>query len=205
MQRSSSAAVFAAPLLSALIACSDGVVAPPPTAAAPLIVPLIERESTALLLVTPSGGEYQLGRHAISIPAGSICDPRTSGYGPELWDAPCDPIRRPMLIRVSIADVDGFHVMRYAPQLRFVPTDDPARYVRLFMHTGAISLPQAADQLRIFYLAEPDGTPVDESLTDPTQRTFLDLERGLAYRRIKHFSAFAIRSGYMVGASVTGN
>ena len=47
---------------------------------------------TSDFVVTGAGGTFTIlnGRYKVAFPAGSICDPTTSTYGPTEWDSPCE-------------------------------------------------------------------------------------------------------------------
>src|SRR5438105_6612637 len=38
------------------------------------------------------------GDHSVYFPANSICDPASSGYGEDMWEAPCSPLQQPITI-----------------------------------------------------------------------------------------------------------
>src|SRR5687768_12853716 len=60
--------------------------------------------------------------HQVTMPAGAVCDPATSGYGPGLWDAPCKPLTKPITFTVtSWDDVTGRPNAEFSPDVRFVP------------------------------------------------------------------------------------
>ena len=133
------------------------------------------------------------GDHEVRFPAFSICDPATSGYGEDVWDAPCEPLRTPIVIKATWSSKYGHAFIDFQPALRFVPTDDPDRYVRLFLKDF-----DALDPARIMPIVwerPSDGKWVDESLMDPSLGTYQDERGDRVSRRLKHFS------GYMITAS----
>ncbi|MGH7665612.1 MAG: hypothetical protein ACRENI_15180, partial [Gemmatimonadaceae bacterium] len=78
-----------------IVGCTDTAVGPrtspmPVGALTPdIIVDRIAPDSlSADFTVTPTGGSFVLGKHAIYFPPHSICDPGSS-YGLSQWDAPC--------------------------------------------------------------------------------------------------------------------
>ena len=149
--------------------------------------------------VTPTGGLFTLGKHAVYFPANSICDPETSGYGPEFWNAPCQPLDHAMDFHAEIrAGADGATWIDFTPAVRFVPSDDPNQTVWLLMKAGADI---TTDNYQGFALKwMPTGSPdqvVDESLTDASLTTYVDLERDIVFRRVKHFSGY-INTGAIV-------
>lgn len=189
--------VFAS-LLGAVVACGDAGVAPEPSPApagapnARIIVDwMAEDESAAEITVTPMGGIFRLGKHAISIPPYAICDPAKSSYGVGQWDEPCEPLKAPIQIRAEIRNEAGSSWIDFSPQLRFVPTSNPLRYVWLYLQVDAVRDPSITpDSWRILWLPD-DGSPaIDEAASDPTMRTYVWLQGALLFRRIKHFSGY---------------
>src|SRR3712207_3165384 len=73
----------------------------------------------------------RFGDHVLYIPANSICDPATSGYGAALWDAPCAPLQQPIEITATWSTVNDNPVISFSPDLRFVPSTDESRWVTL--------------------------------------------------------------------------
>jgi len=140
---------------------------------------------------------YTFGQNWIYFPARSICDPATSGYGPTLWDTPCTTMNEPIVVTVHWSSRGGFAYARFTPELRFVPADSRSvvRWVVLSLH-GQRRL-KAADAYRILYNGTGTAGWVDESISDPTLRAWIDPLRNSVVRRVKHFS------GYMVAAGMT--
>jgi hypothetical protein len=139
---------------------------------------------------------YAFGDHSIYFPAYSICDPATSGYGPPLWDAPCQPQTTTITVTVKWSSKGGHAYARFEPKLRFVPAgpEESSRWVILTMYDRRKV--NDVDQYQIYYETE-DEKWVDEAKTDPTLRAWTDRTRNVVYRRIKHFS------GYMLAAGLT--
>jgi len=132
------------------------------------------------------------GDHVVQFPANSICDPATSGYGEDLWDAPCQPLTTPITIHATWNSKIGHAYIDFQPALRFVPTADPAQYVRITMKDYWDLDPNYA--YPIYWLRPSDSAWVDEGVTDPTMTAITDLPGNKVSRRLKHFS------GYLVGA-----
>lgn len=149
--------------------------------------------------VTPSGGLFTLGNHAVYFPANSICDPETSGYGPELWNAPCQPLDRSIDFHAEIrAGAGGATWIDFSPAVRFVPSEDPNQTVWILMKAGADITEGNYQGFALKWM--PNGNPeevVDESLTDASLVTYVDLERDIVFRRVKHFSGY-INTGAIV-------
>jgi hypothetical protein len=146
----------------------------------------------------------RLGAHMVTFPDHAICDPATSSYGPALWDAPCTPATQPVELTVHAwMDLERNVVrLSFTPDIRFVPSDDPERWVRLFLKEKiATDESLTGDEVpNIVWLPFADGAPVDESLTDPTLETQVSPLSGYLWRRVKHFSGYTVAAGR---ASVT--
>ncbi|HUF26402.1 MAG TPA: hypothetical protein VMM18_05400 [Gemmatimonadaceae bacterium] len=201
--RRASSLTFAALALGLVVAgCGRDVVAPQ-QALAPVGAPrpdiIIDRIAddslSADFTVTPTGGAFVLGKHAIFFPADVICDPRTSTYGVSEWDAPCDLLTEPIQIHAEIRHQDGFQWIEFTPELRFVPTNDPFKYVWLYLKSEQAREPDMLERFAILW--SPDGVVgIDESVGDPTMATYLWRDQGIIFRRIKHFSHYQGSDGF---------
>lgn len=203
-------------LTLALAACADNEVvapaampwgglslgqAPAGIPSADIIIHSVADDSlSAEFTVTPTGGVFNLGPHAIYFPAHSICDPATSSYGPGEWDAPCTPLTEPIRFRAEIREMDGRSWVDFSPAVRFVPTEDPVNAVWLYMKTASLSTDSdsALAMLRhmsVLYSPALGDPGINEALTDPSLKTYVWLDGGVAFRRIKHFSGYNVYSG----------
>jgi hypothetical protein len=175
-----------------------------------------EDSASADFTVTPSGGVFNLGPHAIYFPANSICDPATSSYGPTEWDAPCQPATEPIRFHAEVREINGRSYIDFTPAVRFVPTDEDANSVWLYMKTSALTADSTVDVLSILrrmsvlYSPALGEAGINEALTDPSLRTYVWLDGGIAFRRIKHFSGYNVydglvrRMGYGDGEATDG-
>lgn len=193
-----------------LAACSaaDQVTSPkynkvPRPAGAPsldVIVNSVAPDSaSADFTVTPSGGMFVLGAHAVYFPANSICDPETSSYGPGEWDAACTPLDRPIDIHAELRrTADGQSWLDFTPSLRFVPSDDQNAAVWVLMKLNSDATPEnyRAYGMRWAPVFLDSSSQVDESVQDPSLRTYIDVERDIVFRRIKHFSGYVVGDGH---------
>src|SRR5688572_1373687 len=166
-------------------------------------------KKSADIIVEPSGGVFTLGIHAIYFPANAICDPETSSYGPTEWDAPCDVLARPIQFHAEIREVDGRSYVDFTPAVRFVPTSDPASSVWLYMKTSALSSdPDSAmaalRRMSVMYSPAIGEIGINEALADPSLRTYVWVDGGIAFRKIKHFSGYNIFDGWRGGMSDVG-
>lgn len=153
---------------------------------------LLQSGDTATYVFTVDPGvpnELRMGGHGLDLPANAVCAVEGSGYGADLWDAPCAPEEGPVTITARVtATASGQPHVHFEPALRFNPRT--AVYLSLFVKPSSKSEPL---DWRILYCAtaEPIGC-VDESLLDPDLATEARGPGPLVVRRIKHFS------GYMV-------
>lgn len=202
-------------VLAAASACSDAPMAPRaaerPAFDIEALQPLESRSGTGqgwgsvsasddtltTLTINPNVSRtYAFGDNWIYFPARSICDPATSGYGPTLWDAPCEALSKPITVTVHWSSKGGHAFAKFSPDLRFVPADarSTARWVILSLHDH-----RRIHDVDVYSILYQGGNGwVDESLTDPTLRAWLDPLHNSVVRRVKHFS------GYMVAAGMNG-
>jgi hypothetical protein len=197
-----------------LAACGDGALAPDrePTRFdgqlpnAKITVTFMAPDSTSAdFTVTQTGGWFQLGKHAIFFPKRAICDPERSTYGPKEWDKPCVVLTRPVNVHAEIRKLNDYEWVDFTPALRFVPSKKPHESVWLYLRTPAAvgiddDQEDAGDEgetVKPTILWSPAiGQPgIDESPTDPSVKTFVYEQYGIAYRRIKHFSGYNVYAG----------
>jgi hypothetical protein len=153
-------------------------------------------DNVATLTIDPNVPRtYAFGENWIYFPARSICDPATAGYGPTLWDAPCTPIKNPIRVTVRWSSKGGYAYVKFAPELRFVPADqNTARWVILSLHYHRRI--RAVDSYCILYKGKDSAGWVDESLTDPTLKAWIDPLHNSVVRRVKHFSGYMVAAAY---------
>ena len=154
--------------------------------------------SSVDFVVGPDGGTFAIGGNAVFFPAQSICDPATSSYGPGKWDAACSKLKSNIQIHAELRSLDGRTWVDFSPALRFVPSPNPNRWVYVMINTPAA---QGAsefdlDQFNILYASSIGGALEDDAATDATMRTYVDTDRGISIRRVKHFSGYTASAGY---------
>jgi hypothetical protein len=132
--------------------------------------------------------------HKVHFDANSVCDPRTSGYGPGTWDLPCTPVTTPITFTVtSSRNAEGRVRVTFSPDVRFVPGTTEVLYLKdAAPGTGSKATIQWCSSLL------PQGC-VDESLLDSTLSTWV--ANGAVARRIKHFSGYNVTFGFDSGIS----
>lgn len=191
-------------LLGGLVtACADAPGTAPATAETTLAPREVASRATLIGTVgdttlhqftySPSAAQTErIGAHEIRFPAGAICDPSTSSYGPGTWDAPCTPLASAITFTVRTwTDAAGHPRVRFSPDVRFVPTQT----VTLYLFDKATALDR---KYQAFWCPTGSRTCVNESLADPSVRTQRDPGTFYLYGRIKHFSGYNVvvdRSG----------
>ncbi len=149
---------------------------------------------SADVTVTPSGGMFVLGNNAVYFPANSICDPATSTYGPGHWDDACDPLTQPIGFHAEVRrNAAGQSYVDFMPAVRFVPTTNSSQIVWMMMKIGTDVT--AANYASFGIQWMPNGTPdvtVNEGASDASLKTYVDVTRGIAFRRVKHFSGYIV-------------
>ena len=136
---------------------------------------------------------FALGPNRLEMPANSVCQFGTSGYGPAYWNRACTPESKPVTLTVVVknAATDNPEV-DFRPAMRF----NPQTKVQLFFYVPNVSR-EAARNWTILYCANIGSTCVNEALTDASLTTYVDYSTNVLFRRVKHFSGF--RVGYVVG------
>jgi len=192
---------FALLSLVAVAACSDGVTAPRratlPKGAPSLdvIVNHMSEDSTSAdFTVTPTGGVFIIGKHAVSFPAYSICDPQTSSYGAAEWDAPCETLTSNIDIHAEVRSLDGRTWVDFTPALRFVPTENADNYVWILMKSDVAATAELS-AMSILWAPAIGEEGINEAISDSTLRTYVWRTGGIVFRRIKHFSGYNVPDG----------
>jgi hypothetical protein len=209
MRRNYWVVVASAVVMTVLAGCSDTVVSPAASSAtstsmiqAPVGHPSLSLSSNradndaADFTVSPLGGVYRIGNHAVVFPAHSVCDPATSSYGPDAWDSPCSPSQNGIRVHAEVRKQAGRTWIDFSPELRFVPSSNPTRWVWLFMSTPQARRASDLSTFNIMYAESIGGVTVNDAAADATLRTYVDPATGSAFRRIKHFSGYTGSAGF---------
>jgi hypothetical protein len=156
------------------------------TAGSPASVAGAGDTTTVLLSIGPkTNTTFSIGEHKVQIVAGSICDPATAGYGPALWDAPCQPSKETVLVTAkAYTSAEGRPVLTFTPDLRFVP----GRTNKIWLLDPAAASRQAGV---LAWCPTGGAACVDEGATDASLATDYT-GQGYAHRRIKHFSGYTV-------------
>jgi hypothetical protein len=128
-----------------------------------------------------------LGASHLEIPADAVCDLNSSSYGPGTWDDDCRPEGHRFKITAVVRNAATDHPsVDFEPALRFSPDKNVSLY--LYVTDDA-----TLDASRAVQYCNANGC-VDESLSDPSVASSVDLENRVVFRRIKHFSGFIVLS-----------
>lgn len=139
---------------------------------------------------------YSDGTTSVRFPAGSICDPATSGYGPGMWDAPCAPASAPISLPVTRTVRNGRLHLEFGRDLRFAPSSNPAKHVILTIDVPAVSTTtESLSRYAVFYVPTGTSTLIDESVTDASLVTIVKRSEGRVVRRLKHFTGYNVHLG----------
>jgi hypothetical protein len=155
-----------------------------PTAAQKALIGVVD--GTYAVTINPTLNQtVNLGPNRLDIPANSVCNRLTSGYGPSMWNAPCSPETLPLTITVVVRNSQSDH-----PQIDFFPAMrfNPANNVQLYMYVPNVSSTDAANWVMKY--CTDTGTCSDESGADKDLVTYVDKTASVLFRRIKHFSGY---------------
>jgi hypothetical protein len=131
--------------------------------------------------------------NSVNIPAGVICDPSTSGYGPSYWDRPCNTTNATIKLTVKVWIDENQHPrIDFNQDLRFLPTTDASKFVVV---TFADQKAANAFGTDILYCRSSTTGCIKESNNDATMATVVDPGTGQVRRRVKHFSGYSITTG----------
>ncbi len=172
---------------SASVAAADWW-APPPS------VTIGDTTVSTFTIDPTQGGSPSFGRANASrmvIPALAICDPRTSGYGPASWDAPCPAAQTSItfVVRTWIGQ-DGTPKAVFLPDVRFSPSK------RVMLHLSAMGTPARTAPAMQWCTSQMTNC-VDEAASDPTAAATFDPSTYSVWRRVKHLSGYNVTWGSM--------
>src|SRR5207237_2755979 len=161
------------------VACRDSAVAPARSAtslsasAAPSLSSSASNSNRTLLgtiELSPNGGTYHVGDFDVIMPAGAVCEPAVTRYGPRHWDDDCVAARRTITVDV-IAKKEGKKVsVDFQPDLRFRPSAgwvliQTSAYRDLLTSESVRHLSQFSsyfDNFAIFYVPTGRKNRIDE-------------------------------------------
>jgi hypothetical protein len=157
-----------------------------PTAAQKALVGV--SDGTYSFVIDPSQPQaLQLGASHLDIPANAVCDLASTSYGPDHWDDSCTPQTDTFTVTAVVRNAATDHPsVDFEPALRFSPDANVGLY--LYVTDDA-----TLDASRTVKYCNASGC-VDESVTDPSLVSNVDLVNRVVFRRIKHFSGFIVLS-----------
>lgn len=156
---------------------------------------------------------FSLGPNRLEIPAWAVCKLGITNYGPAVWNAPCTPQTTPVQLTVTVRNAASDHPsVDFQPAMRF----SPQKVVQLFFYVPNVSQTDAQNWVITYCPNAGSGSSsgivsnsgsgsavgtsggcVNEALTDPDLRTFVDYDSNVLFRRLKHFSRYQVDSGYI--------
>jgi hypothetical protein len=154
---------------------------------------------------------FSLGPNRLEIPANAVCALGTTSYGPAFWNAPCTPQTSPVQLTVTVKNaasdnpsVDFQPAMRFNPQTTvslyfYVPNvsqTDAKNWVITYCPNAGSGSSSSGPSLTS---GSTSGQCVNEALTDPDLRTYVDYNASVLFRRLKHFSRYEVAAdgGYL--------
>jgi hypothetical protein len=157
---------------------------------------------------------FSLGPNRLEIPANAVCALGTSSYGAAFWNAPCTPETSPVQLTVTVRNASSDHPsVDFNPAMRF----NPQTNVQLYIYVPNVSQTDAKNWVITYCPNSGSGSGslstsnsgsgsssgssgqcVNEALTDPDLRTFVDYDANVLFRRLKHFSRYQVDSGGII-------
>jgi hypothetical protein len=151
-----------------------------------------EQYRTTTFTIEPSGGVVRVGDFVLAFPANAVCDPSTSGYGPDTWDLACQTLDVPIAITATFWWKDKIAYVDFSPDIRF----SPDKSVLISTRRGAKTSDDLA-QFTMWYFKTVDNVRyfIDEAAVDADVATKHDFSTKRVWRRVKHFSGISLSSG----------
>lgn len=177
-------------------------------------IPDMSKDGTYTVVLDPNvANTLVMAGNTLVVPASSICDLGTSGYGPTLWDAPCVPQVSPVQLTVTVNSNSGAGAsVDFNPALRF----NPLNKVMLTLSAPSVSVQDAKNWVILYCPTTTSTTSgsgsggsgggkdgskcVNEALNDKDLQTFINYDAKQLFRRIKHFSIYQVvdLGGYLI-------
>lgn len=149
--------------------------------------------TTVRFTIDPTKDLYvQIGPHYLYIPAGSVCDPNTSGYGTAFWNLPCTPTTKSITVTAKAYLSDKHPVVEFDTHLRFKPSRESRYDVMLYLRDD-----NATPHSVITWCADSSTSCIDEAKIAPGSQlnTRFDPKGFYVYRKIEHFSGYNVTGG----------
>jgi hypothetical protein len=159
---------------------------------------------SATFTLTSAGGTYRIGDsfYTLTVPANAVCS-LSSSYGPGTWDSPCTTLGSDESITVTATygiTLNG-PAVDFSPALRFSPDAQVTLSTSLYSNvlTSAsdyfASHPSALRFFGMYYETTLGSSLVTDAATDPSLVTHVNLNTGIVWRRVKHFSGYSVATG----------
>jgi hypothetical protein len=154
--------------------------------------------------VTSAGGTFVLGGlYSVNFPANSVCDPARSSYGPSEWDKDCTTLDNGQTInvRATVAFTASGLAIDFSPALRFNPATQVTISTNVFSaliksnRDYFAKNPSALNPLAMLYSPSLGAVGASDYTRDASVVTHVDLDSGMIWRRVKHFSGYSMTSG----------
>jgi hypothetical protein len=161
-------------------------------------------DQTSDFAVTARGGTFSVnGIFSVNFPANSVCSPDRSTYGPTEWDKSCSTLGPMEAVKITarIRLTSTGLAVDFSPALRFSPDAQVTLSTEIFNsvlksnRAYFTSNPDALDFLAMSYSQSFDGPAIADYTADKSLLTHVNLETGSVWRRVKHFSGYAVGSG----------
>ena len=157
---------------------------------------------TVVFDLRPQGGTVRLGGFILRYPANAVCNPSTSGYGPEFWQTPCETLNESISITAKVWVEGGRTHADFSPDIRFDPSKDVLMSVKNRDIKGDTPLASWQSDYGIWYSARvgDERVFINDAIDNPELATVFETSRrgratGWATRKIWHFSGYYVRSG----------
>lgn len=152
--------------------------------------------------IRPQGGTVRVGGFILRYPAHAVCDPSTSGYGPDTWKNSCQTLNQAIAVTAKVWVESGRTHADFSPDIRFDPSKDVVMSVKIRDIKGDVPQADWADKYGIwystrigderFYINDAEGNPELASVFETSRK---GRATGWVSRKIWHFSGYYVRSG----------
>lgn len=158
-------------------------------------------DQSSTFIVTANGGSFNVGGlFSVNFPANSICADDGS-YAVGKWDAACTPRKSALKITATVRMTSSGVAVDFSPDIRFVPSQTVTVSTDLFAgfiranRSYYMAHPSALRPFAFYYSATLGGSRIADYVLDPSVVTHVDLNTGIVWRRVKHFSGYSMATG----------
>jgi hypothetical protein len=156
---------------------------------------------TVVFTIDPTGGSVRIGGYTLIYPDNAVCDPTTSGYGPDVWKNPCTTLTEPITITAKYWYEDARLHADFSPDIRFDPSKTVIVATIIKELIGVELTDDVTTAFSLWYSTRVGDTRyfIDDGATDPDLATHFGVSdgksNGKVNRRIYHFSGYFVREG----------